>query len=97
MSGTVNDRLNFGTSVSQTYGDNASMNLNAQYRTNFTTVGGSYSVSDQYQQAMVSARGNIVAHSKGVLLDQIKAKLWFWFMHQKPQVQKSIMRQVKHQ
>lgn len=67
MSGTVNDRLNYGTSVSQTYGDNASMNLNAQYRTNFTTVGGSYSVSDQYQQAMVSARGNIVAHSKGVL------------------------------
>lgn len=67
MSGTVNDRLNYGTSVSQTYGDNASMNLNAQYRTNLTTVGGSYSVSDQYQQAMVSARGNIVAHSKGVL------------------------------
>ncbi|MBU3848632.1 MAG: fimbrial biogenesis outer membrane usher protein [Candidatus Acinetobacter avistercoris] len=68
MSGTVNDRFNYGTSVSQTYGDNASMNVNAQYRTNFTTLGGSYSISDQYEQAMVSARGNIVAHSKGVLL-----------------------------
>lgn len=68
MSGTVNDRFNYGTSVSQAYGDNASMNVNAQYRTNFTTLGGSYSISDQYEQAMVSARGNIVAHSKGVLL-----------------------------
>lgn len=93
MSGTVNDRLNYGTSVSQTYGDNASMNLNAQYRTNFTTVGGSYSVSDQYQQAMVSARGNIVAHSKGVLFGPDQGQTMVWFMHQKPQVQKSIMRQ----
>jgi outer membrane usher protein len=41
--------------------------LNAQYRTNFATVGGSYSVSDRYEQAMVSARGNVVLHSDGVL------------------------------
>ncbi|MCL6239072.1 fimbrial biogenesis outer membrane usher protein [Acinetobacter sp. ANC 5033] len=67
MSGTVGDRFNYGTSVSDTYGSNPSMNVNAQYRTNFATVGGSYSVSDQYQQAMLSARGNVVAHSKGVL------------------------------
>lgn len=67
MSGTVGDRFNYGTSVSQQYGDNPSMNLNAQYRTNFATVGGSYSVSDQYQQAMLSARGNVVLHSDGVL------------------------------
>ena len=68
MSGTVGDRFNYGGSVSDTYSHgNPSMNLNAQYRTNFSTLGGSYSISDHYQQAMLSARGNIVAHSKGVL------------------------------
>lgn len=67
MSGTVGDRLNYGTSFSQQYAENPSLNLNAQYRTNFATVGGSYSVSDRYEQAMVSARGNIVLHSDGVL------------------------------
>lgn len=67
MSGTVGDRFNYGTSISQTYADNPSMNVNAQYRTNLATVGGSYSISDQYQQAMLSARGNIVVHSKGLL------------------------------
>lgn len=66
MSGTVGDRFNYGTSISQTYADTPSMNINAQYRTNFTAVGGSYSISDQYQQAMLSAHGNIVAHSKGI-------------------------------
>ena len=68
MSGLLGDRFNYGTSITDTYGNNPSMNMNAQYRTNFTTVGGSYSISDQYQQAMLSARGNIVAHTKGVLL-----------------------------
>ncbi|MEG1092191.1 MAG: fimbria/pilus outer membrane usher protein, partial [Acinetobacter sp.] len=68
MSGLLGDRFNYGASITDTYGDNPSMNMNAQYRTNFTTVGGSYSISDQYQQAMLSARGNIVAHTKGVLL-----------------------------
>ncbi|MFX7792908.1 fimbria/pilus outer membrane usher protein, partial [Acinetobacter baumannii] len=42
-------------------------NVNGRYRTNYTTVGGSYSVADSYQQAMVSLSGSIVAHSKGVL------------------------------
>lgn len=67
VSGIVGDRFNYGTSVSTRYGDNPSANLNAQYRTNYATVGGSYSVADRYQQAMLTARGNIVAHPEGVL------------------------------
>ena len=46
---------------------NPSFNVNGRYRTNYTTVGGSYSVADSYQQAMVSLTGSIVAHSEGVL------------------------------
>jgi outer membrane usher protein len=67
VSGVVGDRFNYGTSVSTRYGDNPSANLNAQYRTNYATVGGSYSVADGYEQAMLTARGNIVAHPQGVL------------------------------
>ncbi|NHB58948.1 fimbrial biogenesis outer membrane usher protein [Acinetobacter sp. 194] len=67
VSGIVGDRFNYGASFSDEYGDNPSMNLNAQYRSNYATVGGSYSLADKYQQAMVTARGNIVAHSKGLL------------------------------
>lgn len=67
VSGVVGDRLSYGTSFSNRYGDNPSMNVNAQYRSNYSTVGGSYSIADDYQQAMLTARGNIVAHSKGVL------------------------------
>lgn len=67
LSGIVGDRLNYGTSMTAIYADNPTANANIQYRTNFATVGGSYSVADQYQQATLSARGNIVAHSKGVL------------------------------
>ncbi|MGP5217146.1 fimbria/pilus outer membrane usher protein [Psychrobacter celer] len=67
MSGVVGDRLNYGASVSTDYEDNSSFNTNAQYRTNFTTLGGSYSTSDQYEQVSLTARGNIVAHSDGVL------------------------------
>lgn len=49
------------------YEDSSSFNANAQYRTNFTTLGGSYSTSKQYEQVSLTARGNIVAHSDGVL------------------------------
>lgn len=67
VSGIVGDRFNYGTSFTNQYGENPSLNVNAQYRTNYATVGGSYSIADDFQQAMVTARGNIVAHSKGVL------------------------------
>ena len=67
VSGMVGDRFNYGTSISSTYGENPSASVNAQYRTNVATVGGSYSISDQYQQATLSVQGNVVAHSEGVL------------------------------
>lgn len=67
VSGIVGDRLNYGASFSDQYAENPSLNVNAQYRTNYATVGGSYSIADKYQQAMISTRGNIVAHSKGLL------------------------------
>ncbi|OXL18923.1 fimbria/pilus outer membrane usher protein [Psychrobacter sp. DAB_AL32B] len=67
MSGVVGDRFNYGASVSTDYEDSSSLSANAQYRTNFTTLGGSYGTSDQYEQVSLTARGNIVAHSDGVL------------------------------
>jgi outer membrane usher protein len=65
-SGVIGDRFNYGISTSADYGDNPSYNLNAQYRTNYATVGGSYSSSDHYQQMMVTARGSVVAHRNGI-------------------------------
>lgn len=67
MSGVIGDRFNYGASVSTDYKDSSSFNTNAQYRTNFTTLGGSVSTSNQYEQVSLTARGNIVAHSDGVL------------------------------
>ena len=67
MSGAIGGRFNYGASVSTDYADSSSLNVNAQYRTNFTTLSGSYSTSDQYEQALLTARGNIVAHADGVL------------------------------
>jgi len=42
-----------------------SFNVNSRYRTNFATVGGSYSYAEDYQQAMLSLSCNVVAHSQG--------------------------------
>lgn len=67
MSGVIGDRFNYGASVSTDYKDSSSFNTNVQYRTNVATLGGSYSTSDQYEQVSLTARGNIVAHSEGVL------------------------------
>lgn len=66
LSGAVGDRLNYGASMSNQYGNNPSLNVNGQYRTNFTSLGASYSIADRYQQASISSRGNIVAHAGGV-------------------------------
>lgn len=67
VSGTVGDRFSYGSSVSHEDYNNPSFNVNGRYRTNFATLGGSYSIADSYQQAMVSMSGNIVAHKEGVL------------------------------
>lgn len=67
VSGVVGDRFNYGASVAAQYSENPSMNVNGQYRTNYSTLGASYSLADSYQQLVLSSRGNIVAHSGGVL------------------------------
>ncbi len=53
MSGYIGNRFDYGSSV--TYQDQAqtSININGNYRTNYTTVGASYSQSDTYQQEMI--------------------------------------------
>lgn len=66
-SGTVGDRFSYGASMSHQDYTNPSFNVNGRYRTNYATVGGSYSVADSYQQAMMSLSGSVVAHSEGVL------------------------------
>lgn len=67
FSGIVGDRFSYGSSISHEDRSNPSFNVNGRYRTNYATVGGSYSIADAYQQAMVSVSGNIVAHAKGLL------------------------------
>lgn len=67
VSGTVGDRFSYGSSMSHQDYNNPTFNVNGRYRTNFTTVGGSYSIADTYQQAMVGLTGNIVAHRDGIL------------------------------
>ncbi|WP_288365015.1 fimbria/pilus outer membrane usher protein [uncultured Acinetobacter sp.] len=66
-SGTLGDRFSYGASMSHQDYTNPSFNVNGRYRTNYATVGGSYSVADSYQQAMMSLSGSVVAHSEGVL------------------------------
>ncbi|OTG82482.1 fimbrial protein [Acinetobacter sp. ANC 4558] len=66
VSGMIGNRFSYGASTSDQFGENPSFNTNAQYKTNFATFGGSYSIANSYQQAMVSARGNVVAHAHGV-------------------------------
>ena len=67
ITGAVGNRFNYGTTLATEYGENPSLSANAQYKTNAVTLGSSYSVSDSYQQAGLSASGNIVAHSEGVV------------------------------
>lgn len=66
INGVINERLNYGASITR-QNDNNSFNLNSRYKTNYATVGGSYSQSQDYKQEMLSLTGNIVAHSHGIL------------------------------
>ncbi|WP_038344370.1 fimbria/pilus outer membrane usher protein [Acinetobacter sp. A47] len=67
MSGMAGERFSYGASVSHQDRQNPGFNVNGRYRTNYATVGASYSIADAYQQAMFSISGNIVAHAQGVL------------------------------
>lgn len=67
VSGTVDERFDYGVSASHQNYQDVAFNANAQYRTNYATVGGSYSIAGNYQQAMLRASGSVVAHAGGVL------------------------------
>lgn len=67
VSASVNDRFNYGASMSHEDYSNPTFSTNARYRTNYATLGGAYSIADQYQQVMLSASGNVVAHAGGIL------------------------------
>ncbi|MBF7686133.1 fimbrial biogenesis outer membrane usher protein [Acinetobacter sp. B10A] len=67
ISGVVNDRLNYGASVSQ-QNQMKAYNINGSYKTDVTTLATSYSYSANYQQSMLSARGNVVLHQGGLQL-----------------------------
>ncbi|TCM70941.1 outer membrane usher protein [Acinetobacter calcoaceticus] len=66
FSNAVNDHFSYGASMSHQDYEKPSFNTNANYRGNYASVGGSYSYSDQYQQAMLNIMGNVVAHAGGV-------------------------------
>lgn len=67
INGSLGNRASYGATLSTDYGENPSLNANAQYRSNYTTLGGTYSVADGYQQLGLSAGGNIVVHPSGVV------------------------------
>lgn len=53
------NRLNYSLSGSNRSGDNMA-SVNATYRTNISTLGASYSESNDYKQSSLSARGSLV-------------------------------------
>ena len=67
VNGSLGNRASYGATLSTDYGENPSLNTNAQYRSNYTTLSGTYSVADGYQQLGLSAGGNIVVHPEGVV------------------------------
>lgn len=67
VTGAIGDRFNYGTTLATEYGENPSLSTNAEYKTNAATLGGTYSVAEDYQQVGLSARGNVVAHSEGIV------------------------------
>lgn len=55
------NRLSYAVAGSNQSGGNSMASVNAAYRANATTVGGSYSESSDYRQLGMSARGSLVA------------------------------------
>lgn len=55
------NRLSYALAGSNQSGGNSMASVNAAYRANATTVGGSYSESSDYRQLGMSARGSLVA------------------------------------
>lgn len=69
MSGNAlaSNRLSYTLSGSNARGGKNAASVNAAYRSNFATLGGSYSESSDYRQTGLSGRGSLVAYPWHVL------------------------------
>lgn len=74
LSGFTGNRLNYGASISSQDQGQTNLNINGNYKTNYTTIGASISYADSYQQEMLNLSGNIVAHSQGLLFGPDQAQ-----------------------
>ncbi len=74
LSGFTGSRLNYGASISSQDQGQTNLNINGNYKTNYTTIGASISYADSYQQEMLNLSGNIVAHSQGLLFGPDQAQ-----------------------
>ncbi|AQV16356.1 fimbrial protein [Acinetobacter pittii] len=74
FSGFTGNRLNYGASISSQNHGQTNLNINGNYKTNYTTLGASFSYADSYQQEMLNLSGNIIAHSQGILFGPDQAQ-----------------------
>lgn len=74
LSGFTGSRLNYSASISSQGQGQTNLNINSNYKTNYTTIGASISYADSYQQEMLNLSGNIVAHSQGLLIGPDQAQ-----------------------
>lgn len=65
LSGMTNDRFNYGVSLSK-QNNIHTYNINSGYKADLATLSASYSHAPNYQQAMLSVRGNVVLHTGGL-------------------------------
>lgn len=63
----LGERFNYAASISESYGERPSFNVNSQYRNNITNLTAAFSHTQHYQQAMLGAQGTVVAHAGGLL------------------------------
>lgn len=66
--------MNYGASISSQNHGQTNLNINGNYKTNYTTLGASFSYADSYQQEMLNLSGNIVTHSQGILFGPDQAQ-----------------------
>lgn len=63
----LNERVDYSATFQHQDRSNPSANLNGQYRTPVMALGAGVTLADDYQQAYLNMRGNVVAHAGGVL------------------------------
>jgi outer membrane usher protein len=64
----VDNNFTYAGTLSDSRGGDTTAIANAEYRSRYSAVNGSYSYSDRYRQASVGASGSIVVHPGGITL-----------------------------